>query len=473
MVFSDTFFLFGFLPYVLAAYYLAPRSLRNALLLAASLLFYAWGEKQYCWVLFVSIVGNYVTGLLLARVRSPRAARSLVTAAVVANLLLLVAFKYANFLVDNLNLLPLLRRHPIHLSPVHLPIGVSFFTFQAIAYVLDVYHREVPAERNPVRYALYAALFPHLVAGPIVRYRDIADQLPGRRVPLDFFASGVRRLIIGLGKKVLLANTLAVAADRAFGRPPAEVDAGAAWVGLLCYSLQIYFDFSGYSDMAIGLGRMFGFDFLENFRHPYSAASVTEFWRRWHISLSSWLRDYVYIPLGGSRCRPGRVLANLMTVFVLCGLWHGAAWTFLVWGLWHGAFLIAERVGLGQALERAPRPLRHIYTLLAVMGGWVFFRADTFRQAGGYVASLFGAGHGLIAADLITGDVAVALLVAGPACLPVAAWLNERLMAPGRWLAVREAFAATAELAYCGLLLTASVVAGAAGSYSPFLYFRF
>jgi alginate O-acetyltransferase complex protein AlgI len=474
MVFSSNIFLFGFLPYVLAAYYLAPRPLRNALLLAASLLFYAWGERQFTWVLLVSIAGNYAAGVLLARCRSPRAARLLVTAAVAGNLLLLVAFKYANFLADNLNLLlPRVNLPSIRLGSGHLPIGVSFFTFQAIAYVLDVYRRAVPAERSPVRYALYAALFPHLVAGPIVRYRDIAGQLADRRVPLDLFASGVRRLTVGLAKKVLLANTLAVAADRAFGRPPAELDAGAAWVGLLCYSLQIYFDFSGYSDMAIGLGRLFGFDFLENFRHPYAAASVTEFWRRWHISLSSWLRDYIYIPLGGGRGRPGRVLVNLMIVFVLCGLWHGAAWTFLAWSLWHGAFLIAERVGLVRALDGVWRPLRHAYALLAVIGGWVFFRSATFAQAGGYLAALFGAGRGLIAADLLTGDVALALAVAVPACLPVAGWLRRRLAVPGRWPALREAFAATAELACCCALLFASVVGLAAGSYHPFLYFRF
>jgi alginate O-acetyltransferase complex protein AlgI len=464
MVFSSPIFLFGFLPPVLAAYYLAPRPLRNAVLLTASLLFYAWGEKQYVWVLLLSIAGNYAAGRLLAHGRSPRL---VLMAAVTGNLLLLVVFKYANFLADNLNLvLPRLRLPPVALGPIHLPIGVSFFTFQAIAYVVDVYRRDVPAENSPGCYALYAALFPHLVAGPIVRYRDVADQLADRRAPLKFFASGVRRLIVGLGKKVLLANTLAVAADRAFSRPPAELGAGAAWVGLVCYGLQIYFDFSGYSDMAIGLGRLFGFDFLENFRHPYAAASVAEFWRRWHISLSSWLRDYLYVPLGGNRCPPGRVLVNLLIVFVLCGLWHGPAWTFLAWGLWHGAFLIAERVGLGRALAGAWRPLRHAYTLLAVLGGWVFFRAGMLAQAGGYFAALAGGGRGLIATDLLAGDVVVVLLIAVPACLPVAAWLRERL-------AERESVAAAAELAWCGGLLAASVVGLAAGSYQPFLYFRF
>ncbi len=268
-------------------------------------------------------------------------------AAVVFNFGLLGYFKYAGFVCRNLS--PLweeLGGRAFSAGDVHLPIGISFFSFQAMSYVIDVYRRDVPADRNFLRFGLYVFLFPHLIAGPIVRYRDIAGQLKQRPASLDQFAEGVRRLVAGLGKKLLIADTLAVTADAAFQVPPGELSLAAAWLGLVCYSLQIYFDFSGYSDMAIGLGKLFGFDFLENFRHPYAASSITDFWRRWHISLSSWFRDYVYIPLGGNRVGPFATYRNLLIVFLLCGLWHGANWTFLIWGLWHGLFLVGERLGL-------------------------------------------------------------------------------------------------------------------------------
>jgi alginate O-acetyltransferase complex protein AlgI len=473
MVFSSPLFLFGFLPYVLAAYYVTPRRWRNHVLLAVSLLFYVWGEWRYAWVLPASVVGNFVAALAIARTGSPRAKAWLLAATVVANLGLLFAFKYTTFFAEAINpLIAWVGLTPFRLVAPHLPLGISFFTFQAIAYVADVARRDVPAERGPVRFALAAALFPHLVAGPIVRYRDLMDQLGDRRMPLADFAIGVRRLIIGLAKKVLLANTLAVAADRAFDRSPVDLGVGAAWLGVVCYALQIYFDFSGYSDMAIGLGRMFGFTFPENFRHPYAASSITDFWRRWHITLSSWLRDYVYIPLGGSRCGRVRVLANLVVVFALCGLWHGAAWTFLLWGLWHGAFLVAERVGMGTVLTRSAPPVRHAWTLLGVLGGWVLFRADGLARAGGYFAALAGTGHGVRATDLLAGDILLALLIGVPACLPVAGW------ARGWWTSLRPSMArawaaAVAEVAVCGGLLCAAVVALAAGSFNPFLYFRF
>ncbi len=470
MVFSSPIFLFFFLIYALVAYFLAPRCCRNVVLLVVSLSFFVWGEPRYAWVLPASIAGNYAAGLALARARSPRLRWWLLMAAVAVNLGLLVAFKYTHFLAENLN--PLLiwsGLPPFRLSAPHLPLGVSFFTFQGIAYVTDVYRRDVPAEGNAIRFGLAGALFPHLVAGPIVRYRDIADQLGDRRISLDDFAAGVRRIVVGLGKKVLLANTLALAADQAFKRSPAQLGFGAAWLGLICYALQIYFDFSGYSDMAIGLGRLFGFTFPENFLHPYAAESVTAFWRRWHITLSSWLRDYVYIPLGGGRCSRPRVLLNLLIVFALCGLWHGAAWTFLLWGLWHGVFLVAERFGL---IERLSKPARHAWTLLAVLGGWVLFRADSLAQAGNYFGALAGTGRGMRATDLLSGDVALALLIGIPACLPVADW------ARGWWAtlprsAVREWIGATAEVAMSGALLLAATVSLVGGGYNPFLYFRF
>jgi alginate O-acetyltransferase complex protein AlgI len=470
MVFSSPFFLFGFLVYALAAYYLVPSRWRNVVLLATSLGFFTWGEPRHAWVLPISIAGNFTAGLLLARTESPRRRWWIVAAAIAANLGLLVAFKYTHFLAENLNpLVTWAGLPPFRLTSPHLPLGVSFITFQGIAYVVDVYRSDVRAEGNPVRFGLAAALFPHLVAGPIIRYRDLAGQLGERRVSLEDFATGVRRIIVGLGKKALLANTLALAADQTFKRPPAELGIGAAWLGLICYSLQIYFDFSGYSDMAIGLGRLFGFTFPENFLHPYAAESVTAFWRRWHITLSSWLRDYVYIPLGGGRCNRPRVLLNLVIVFALCGLWHGAAWTFLIWGLWHGAFLIAERCGV---LAVVGRPLRHVWTLLAVCGGWVLFRADSLAHAGGYFAALAGAGHGIRATDLLAGDVVVALLISIPACLPVVTWLKDWWAKLPR-SAVGEWVGASAELAVCGGLLVAATVNLIGSGYNPFLYFRF
>lgn len=466
MVFSSTIFLFGFLPFVLLLYYLTPRPLKNSFLLIASLFFYAWGEKNYAIVLIGSILGNYVAGILLAKYQS----RWLLAAAVAGNLLVLIGFKYANFLADNLNWL--LGHDAIHLKPVHLPIGVSFFTFQGIAYVVDVYTRVVPPAPNPVRYALYAALFPHLVAGPIVRYRGIVDQLEYRPISLEQTSSGVRRLMIGLAKKLIIADTLSQYADAAFRLPVEQMSAPLAWLALLCYSLQIYFDFSGYSDMAIGLGRMFGFEFLENFQYPYIAKSVTEFWRRWHISLSSWLRDYVYIPLGGSRVGPGRTYANLLIVFLLCGAWHGAKWTFVIWGAWHGLFLVIERLGLNKLLDRLP-VAGHIYTLFIAMLGWVFFRAETLDQAMAYFAALFGGGTGLyVFADFWNREVQFGLLLGLPCCLPVVPWVREHWLRNDEsgWRAAGLEWFGVATCAVLGLVVLPCLCAG---SYSPFLYFRF
>ena len=296
----------------------------------------------------------------------------------------MIVFKYADFLVGNLNaLLGPLRLAPLSLPGIALPIGISFFTFQALSYVIDVYRREVPVQRNPFDLGLYIALFPQLIAGPIVRYHDVARQLVERVVTRQGFAYGVERFVVGLGKKVLIANTLAVQADLIFAIPADQLTAPVAWFGLVCYTLQIYFDFSGYSDMAIGLGYMFGFRFLENFSHPYVAQSITEFWRRWHISLSTWFRDYLYVPLGGNRGSALRTYRNLVLVFFLCGLWHGASWSFVVWGLLHGFLLVIERMGLGRLMARWPRALRHAWTLFFVMIAWVFFRADSLPQARG------------------------------------------------------------------------------------------
>jgi len=347
MLFSEPVFVFLFLPLLLLGYALTPRAAQNTLLLLASLLFYAWGEGFFVLVMLGSIAFNYLVGLLLEAGRGRRRLRPLaLLLGVAGNLALLIVFKYAGFLVTNLNLLLAgLKLPALPVPALHLPIGISFFTFQAMSYVIDVYRDRIPVQKHPLRIALYIALFPQLIAGPIVRYQHIARQLTRRVVTRPGLAEGIRRFILGLGKKMLLANVLAVPVDKIFAIPAHQLTTSVAWLGVVCYALQIYFDFSGYSDMAIGLGRMFGFRFLENFRYPYLARTITDFWRRWHISLSSWFRDYVYIPLGGNRRGPLRTYRNLVIVFLLCGLWHGASWTFVAWGLFHGLFLAIERLG--------------------------------------------------------------------------------------------------------------------------------
>jgi alginate O-acetyltransferase complex protein AlgI len=487
MLFSSPVFLFLFLPIVLWLYVITRRELRNPLLLAASLLFYAWGEKGYTVVMLLSIAMNYVFGLVIDRLPGRRAAWWALCTAVAANLLLLGAMKYANFFVDNLNrLLALVHASPIELSPVHLPIGISFFTFHAISYVVDIYRRDTASQRNPLDLALYIALFPQLVAGPIIRYRDVADELTARTMRWRSFSDGVLRFAIGLGKKVLIANTLALPADRIFKVPAAELPAGVAWLGILCYTFQIYFDFSGYSDMAVGLGRMFGFHFTRNFNYPYISQSITEFWRRWHISLSSFFRDYLYIPLGGNRCAPWKVYRNLLVVFLLCGFWHGAAWQYMAWGLFHGMLLVVERFGLTKLLVRIPSPLRHGYALLMVIVGWVFFRAENMGYAvkflaamGGLASSANELAHPL--ARYMTNDVFAALLVAPLAATPILPWClklyrRTQRQAKRQWrpAAAPMQFAwQTGRLVGMAALLVAAAVQLASSTYNPFIYFQF
>ncbi len=391
MVFSSTAFLYFFLPLTLLLYFGLPMRCRNGVLLLASLLFYAWGELGYVVLMLASITINWAVGLHIATAqRQGRNAKGVLTLGLVLNLLPLLIFKYANFAADGFShLLQLGGLSPIELAPVHLPIGISFFTFQAISYIVDVYRQHAAVQPRLDRLALYIALFPQLIAGPIVRYRTIAAQINQRATRLDDIASGTLLFIIGLGKKVLIANSMGAVADQAFALPMQDVGTGLAWLGILAYTLQIYFDFSGYSDMAIGLGRIFGFRFLENFNYPYIARSVQDFWRRWHISLSTWFRDYLYIPLGGNRAGIGRTYFNLLLVFLLCGLWHGASWTFVLWGLYHGTFLVIERLGLGRILSKLPALLGWAYTLLVVMIGWVFFRADDLPHALTYIQRLF------------------------------------------------------------------------------------
>ncbi len=485
MLFSSNVFMYLFLPLILGLYFVVPRSARNFLLLIASLFFYVWGEKLYILVLISSIILNYWMGLLIYRVSNRRAAAVALGFAVFANLGLLGVFKYSNFVVNNLNSLFLhLGISPIHLDPVHLPLGISFFTFHALSYVIDVYRREVPALTNPIDFAVYISFFPQSIAGPIVRYNDVAHQLKDRVVTLEGFADGVRRFIIGLAKKMIVANTLAFPADAIFGLPADELTWRVAWLGVICYTLQIYFDFSGYSDMAIGLAKMFGFQFKENFRYPYISQSITEFWRRWHISLSTWYRDYLYIPLGGNRFGEARTYLNLVTVFFLCGLWHGASWAFIVWGIFHGSFLVIERMGLGRLLERTWLPFRVSYAVLVVMIGWVFFKAATLTHALDYLSAMAGFGHGggirFSPGLYLNNQVKLVLIAAVLGCMPVVPFLigvQERigsLVPRKRWAqwVVEPVFAFTPVVTLLLLLLVSAMLL-AGNTYNPFIYFRF
>ena len=423
---------------------------RNGLLLLFSLAFYAWGEPTYVFLMLGAILANY---LLAFRVRE---SRLVFVCAVALDLGMLAVFKYLDLLISAANGLFRLNLPGAHLA---LPIGISFYTFQILSYVIDVRRGDVPPARNLVDFAAYVSMFPQLIAGPIVRYVDVAADLRRLNGDISTAAAGARRFCMGLAKKVLLANTLASAADTAFGMT-GSLNFGGAWAGLIAYALQIYFDFSGYSDMAIGLGKMLGFSFPENFRYPYVSLSVKEFWRRWHLSLSTWFRDYLYIPLGGSRRGKGRTLLNLLIVFALCGLWHGANWTFLLWGLWHGLFLCLERLSFMKKLQEAlPKWVRWCYTALVVLLGWVLFRADSLALALQYAGNLFSL-EGVWISEVLTVQSGAALLAGIVCCLPLPRPRQNALTETVYTLM------ALALLAACALCL-------AGGTYNPFIYFRF
>ena len=490
MLFTEPTFLVLLLPVLFWFYWISPRRVRNALLAAASLIFYAWGEREYAVIMVASIAVNYAVGLMLDPSRSARSRTLWMATGIVANLGLLVFFKYAGFIVDNANgLIAALGFVPVAVPIVHLPIGISFFTFQSMSYLFDVYRGEVSPQRRPVDMALYIALFPQLIAGPIVRYQLVAEQLQKRIETAALFDQGVRRFIVGFAKKMVIANTVAWPADQIFALPADELTAGVAWLGITCYTLQIYFDFSGYSDMAIGLGRMFGFRFPENFNYPYISRSITEFWRRWHMTLSFWFRDYLYIPLGGNRGSTGRTYFNLVLVFFLCGLWHGANWAFVLWGTYHGAFLVMERAGLRKIIGRLPRLATHIYTMFVVMIGWVLFRIATGPPAWGdpaghsmrYLGAMFGGGAAesqRTVAEYADNVVWIAILIGLVAATPIygalgqrtSAWLDQKGPAERpRWRIIRR-------LGVDGWLLLAlayGVLRMAADTYNPFIYFQF
>ena len=488
MVFSSPLFLFLFLPIVLTLYALLPGiRTRNACLLVVSLLFYAWGEVGFIFLLLGSTLVNWFLGLRVDREQDPAKRKRAVTLAIVLNIGLLVFFKYTSFALTEINaamntVLSILHLPDMNVGDIRLPIGISFFTFHALSYVMDIYRRKSKAARNPADTALYIFFFPQLVAGPILRWSAIAPQLLQRGVTREGFAEGIRRFVGGLAKKVLIANAVALPADQIFKLQDNELTAPLAWFGAVCYMVQIYFDFSGYSDMAVGLGKMFGFQFLENFDYPYISQSVKEFWRRWHISLSSWFRDYLYIPLGGNRCSELRNYLNLVIVFFLCGLWHGASWTFVVWGLYHGVFLVLERTTLGTWIDRMPRVLRHCYALMAVLVGWVLFRADSFPQALAFLSNMAGLAHcdGVRQplARFLTQESVFAIIAGALFATPILPWLRTRVgriieKFPQRACSAVNAVGMTFECVVAIALLLISSMWLAGGTYNPFIYFRF
>ena len=466
MVFTSAVFLGLFLPAMFAVYFLANNAARPYVLLSFSLLFYAWGEPSAVVTMVALMVVNYVLARAIAASGERRwLAKTLLTIGVAADLGALVAYKYLGFLAENL--LPVLKTAGFgyEIPKIALPIGISFYVFQIISYIVDVYRGTVAVQRNPFKFMLYVSLFPQLIAGPIVRYATIAQDIENRTANFDNIVAGIRRFAIGLAKKVLVADAMASMVDVIFAAPVESIPCFYCWFGAIAYTIQIYFDFSGYSDMAIGLGRMFNFRFLENFDHPYSSCSIQEFWRRWHISLSTWFRDYLYIPLGGSRKGKLRTYVNLFIVFLLCGVWHGAAWNFVVWGVYHGIGLVVERCGFRKVVDRMPRPLGNAYVLLFAIVGWVIFRAPDMGYAWSYICNMFGGATAAFTSfsavlDFIALDKLLLLVIGCVASYPV-------------FDAVTRRVPETVRLA-CGIVFFAiTYVLAITSAYSPFIYFRF
>ena len=463
MVFSSVIFIFAFLPALLAAYFIIPnRTWKNFVLLAGSLVFYGWGAKEYIFLMLVSIIINYIFGLLIDEFRS----KAVLVWGIIANLELLFYFKYLNFFIDCINPIPGIN---IRIAEITLPIGISFFTFQGMTYIIDLHKEKVPVQKNPFKVALYISLFPQLIAGPIVRYADVYEAIDNRRHSLDEVSKGLVRFSFGLAKKVMLANVLGEVSAKIFANNYTDNTVAVAWVGAICYSLQIFFDFSGYSDMAIGLGRILGFKFPENFDHPYISKSISEFWRRWHMSLSGFFRDYVYIPMGGSR--NGNVYLHLAIVFLLTGIWHGANWTFIVWGIWHGCFILGERV-LKNKGKLKENPITWLYTIFVVILGWVMFNSPDVGYGFGFIGRMFG----IVKADqcaftvryYLNNWVICILIFAIAFCMPLKEWLKI-----DKFVEKHEIGAEILTKVAALLLLTLSCLNVVTGTYNPFIYFQF
>ncbi len=466
MVFSSTIFLCVYLPLVLLGYYICPKKGRNLFLLIVSLVFYAWGEPKYVFLMIFSILINYVFGRLMDKHReNKKRLKLMLVLSVVIDIGLLSVFKYTDFIITNVNAI---FGANFDLLNIALPIGISFYTFQAMSYTIDVYRNDVRVQKNLIDFGMYITMFPQLIAGPIVRYADVQDQLAERSVTTADFSEGVMRFVVGLGKKVLLANQMgAVWSDiYALG---GDVSALMAWTGAIAYTFQIYFDFSGYSDMAIGLGRMFGFKFPENFRYPYQSVSITDFWRRWHITLSTWFKEYLYIPLGGNRRGLARQALNLLIVWSLTGFWHGAGWNFVMWGLYYFVILFIEKLFLLKALDKLPKFFRHVYALLLIIIGWVIFASDDVSVLLPYLGSMFGANGAIGGMDVYTLLTKAVLLII---CCIASTELPKKLFLSAAG-AMNEKAAFTLKSVLMIALLALSMILLIGDSYNPFLYFRF
>ncbi len=470
MLFSSITFLFIFLPLTLLLYYLVPFRMKNYVMLAASLIFYAWGEPVYIILMILSIILNYFCGQDIYEKRdNARAMKMSLMFGVVMNLLILGFFKYYGLLMDTVNaILPI----DIPYRVLALPIGISFYTFQAMSYLIDVYRKEVKPQENILYFALYISMFPQLIAGPIVRYIDIEEQLKERSINPNKFGEGAMYFIRGLAKKVVLANTFGAVYEQVAAMQMGSFSTLTAWVGAIAYAFQIYFDFGGYSDMAIGLGKMFGFEFLPNFNYPYIAKSITDFWRRWHISLSTWFREYVYIPLGGNRCTPSRHILNLLIVWMLTGLWHGAQWNFMFWGLYYGVILILEKYLWGNKIEKLPSAVQHIYAFVLVLFGWVFFFSPTLGYAGQYLKVMFGIGaNGIFDKQgffmIFTNWLLIVIAVLASA--PRGYKLLKKIT--GCWQSEEVRAIVTCAVYIAMFLLCIAFLV--TETYNPFLYFRF
>ncbi|MDL5510258.1 MBOAT family O-acyltransferase [Arenibacter sp. M-2] len=482
MVFSSALFLFIFLPIVIIGNLLLAPKFRNFFLLLSSLFFYAWGEGVIIILMISSICLNYIFGIgieyFLTKMNNKNAAKLILVLAVLTNISFLIYYKYYGFILENIQGLGPFDN--ITISEIALPIGISFYTFQSLSYCIDVYRKEVSSQKNPLNLGLYISLFPQLIAGPIVRYHDIDKQITNRTIEKDVFVDGILQFVRGLVKKMIFANTAAIIADQTFAVAAENLPTSLAWIGILCYALQIYFDFSGYSDMALGLGKMFGFKFAINFDYPYISKSIQEFWRRWHISLSTWFRDYLYIPLGGSRGKKWTIYRNLIIVFLITGIWHGASWNFVIWGLFHGTFLILERVGGKKILSKMPTFLQHFYAVVVVLFGWVFFRSETLAYAMGYFKSMLGFTNGTDYTPFAELDnfvltiLILGVIIATPIRGKVINLVKE--FESGKFFQDNPIYFGFKKFTILMLMVVAFVVCAmqiASNSYNPFIYFRF
>ncbi len=472
MLFNSAIFLFIFLPVLLSLYYWGGIRYKNILLLLFSILFYTWGEQEIVLIMLTSTILDYANGILIDKGYR----RTGLISSIIVNLGFLGIFKYTDFAFENYNAflsaIGASSDYLLELPNIALPIGISFYTFQTMSYTIDVYRKKVKATYDFIDFATYVTLFPQLIAGPIVRYEQVHTQLKNREINVSKFTVGVERFIIGLSKKMIIANTFAYIADQVFSYPADVLSMGTAWIGIIAYSFQIYFDFSAYSDMAIGLGKMFGFDIPENFNYPYIAKSIKDFWRRWHISLSTWFRDYLYIPLGGNRVGQVRLYVNLFIVFFVTGLWHGASYNFVIWGLFHGAFLVIERLGLDRILERLWSPLQHLYVLLVVLVAWVFFRVETLPEVLSFLKVMFiGSASPKLYPDVfLNQEIYLMFFVAILFSMPVFRWCKAYFSKQKKQITQLSRMVYSFFL--LGLLLF-SIGLISAGTYDPFIYFRF